>query len=66
MQFTNWRGIFSYINQGQSVVEHYKAYCKRINNSWEVYDDLTIKSKLIKASNEVLCDFILYTIKSKK
>lgn len=55
------RGVVSF-SECMSNVGHYKAVCRRPNNNWEMYDDLTIKSIPVKSNMQVECEYILYTI----
>ncbi|KAF0746310.1 USP domain-containing protein [Aphis craccivora] len=55
------RGIVSF-SGSMSNVGHYKAVCRRLNDNWETYDDLTIKSIPVKSNVLVECEYILYTI----
>jgi len=55
------RGICSFTGN-ISDVGHYKAYCRRLNNSWEIYDDLAVKPIPVKSETIVPCEYIYYTI----
>jgi len=55
------RGICS-LTGNVSSVGHYKAYCRRVSNSWEIYDDLAVKSIPIKCETTVQCEYLYYTI----
>jgi len=51
------RGICS-LTGNISGVGHYKAYCRRLNNNWEIYDDLAVKSIPVKSETIVQCEYI--------
>lgn len=55
------RGVCS-LSGNISGIGHYKAYCKRNYNIWEMYDDLAVKSIPIKSNTFVQCEYIYYTI----
>jgi len=55
------RGICS-LTGNISGVDHYKAYCRRLNNNWEIYDDLAVKSIPVKSEIIVQFEYIYYTI----
>lgn len=42
---------------------HYRAYCKRANSFWDLYDDSARKPIRVKSFATVSCVYILYTIK---
>lgn len=56
------RGICSFTGGNLSEVGHYTAYCKRSNDSSELYDDLAMKAIPIKNKTLVKCECLYYTI----
>jgi len=56
------RGVCSFTGGTLSEVGHYKAYCKRSNGTWELYDDLAIKAIPAKRGTLVNVECLYYTI----
>lgn len=62
INYTNYelREICSFVNNSESSVGHYKAYCKRAKNVWESYDNLNTTSDGVQSNVEVFCDLIYF------
>lgn len=61
----NLRGVIAFISPISSsplAVGHYISYnWREHNNTWERYDDLTTKVKIVRQSTIVKCQLVLYT-----
>lgn len=59
------RGVVGFQGVGATVstIGHYKAYCFRLNQKWEVYDDLKDKPYDVSAKEHVQrCHLFVYTV----
>lgn len=60
--FYELRGVCAFSGGDFSSIGHYKAFCKRNQNNWELFDDLELKSIPIKENTVVQCESIFYTV----
>ena len=60
----NLRGMIAfYCSEKTNVsIGHYISICKRLNNFWEIYDDLEKKSKKFTKQKKFPCQCLIYTV----